>query len=191
MQARTRAKYGAISKLILKLIATGALTGLVGMSYDPAKTGRAMSGLAEYGDEQIKRCLVYLRMQRYIKYSLKDNKSPLIITKKGLRRLNAHNIKDKLTGVIKKRWDHLWRMVAFDVPEKKKYYRDAFRNDLLQCGFFPFQKSIYVTPFACENEIRELARKHHVGQYVIVSVTPNIGWRENYAVRWFENYVLK
>ena len=191
MQTQTRSKYGAISKLILKLIAAGALTGLVGLSYDPDKTFRSVSGLVEYGDEQIKRCLLYLRMQRYIKYSPEENESPLIITKKGLRRLSAHNAKDKLTGVIKKRWDHLWRLVAFDVPETKKYLRDAFRQDLINYGFFPLQKSIYITPFACEEEIRELARKHHIGQNVLVSVTPNIGWRENYAIHWFESYVLK
>jgi len=177
--------------MILKLIAAGALTGLVGLSYDPAKTNRAIGGLVNYGDEQIKRCLAYLRMQKYIVYSPKENSSPLIITKKGLRRLSAHNAKDKLTGVIKKRWDHLWRLVAFDVPEKKKYSRDAFRQDLLRYGFFPFQKSIYITPFACEKEIHELARRHHIGQYVLVSVTPNIGWRENYAIHWFENQETK
>jgi len=191
MQTQTRAKYGAISKLILKLIAAGALTGLVGLSYDPDKSFRSVSGLAEYGNDQIKRCLLYLRMQRYIKYSPEENESPLIITKKGLRRLSAHNAKDKLTGVIKKRWDHLWRLVAFDVPETKKYFRDAFRQDLINYGFFPLQKSIYITPFACEEEIRELARKHRVGQHVLVGVTPNIGWRENYAIHWFESYVPK
>lgn len=191
MRQRTRAKYGAISKLILKLIAAGALTGLAALSHNPTKTSRALSGLSEYGDEQIKSTIKYLRMQQYIKYSPKDDGAPLVITKKGLRRLEAHGIKDKLMGLTKKHWDHLWRLVAFDVPEKKKVHRDTFRRDLLQYGFFPFQKSIYVTPFACENEIRGLARKHRLGQYVIVSVTPNIGWRENYAINWFENYILK
>jgi DNA-binding transcriptional regulator PaaX len=191
MQPRTRAKYGAITQLILKLIAAGALTGLAGLSYSPTRTNRALAGLSEYGEEQIKRCLLYLRMQRYINYSPEDSKSPLIITKKGLLRLSTNGIKDKLRGVIRRRWDHLWRLVAFDVPESKKYCRDMFRQDLLRYGFFPFQKSIYITPFACENEIRDLARKHHVGQYVLVSVTPNIGWRESYAINWFEDYVLK
>lgn len=186
MHPRARAKYGEITKLILRLISTGALTSLSGLSLSPTKTSRALDGLYNYGEVQIKRNLQYLRMQGYVEYSIKDQKSPLIITKKGLSRLRLQTVGDKLKGVIKKRWDHLWRIVIFDVPETKKTYRDLFRRSLLKNRFFPFQKSVYVTPFACEDDIRGLARKYHIAKYVLVSVTPNLGWRESYAINWFE-----
>jgi DNA-binding transcriptional regulator PaaX len=187
MHPRTRAKYGAISKLVLKLIAAGSITTLTGLSYDPAKTYRTMGGLADYGEDQIRRCLIYLRLQGYVKYSAKDMKAPLIITKKGLKRLNAQTMKEKIIGSVQKRWDHLWRMVVFDIPEKKKNNRDQFREKLRELGFFPFQKSMYITPFACEKIIWDIARQYHITQYVLVSVTPNLGWRELYAIRWFSN----
>jgi phenylacetic acid degradation operon negative regulatory protein len=187
MHPRTRAKYGAISKLILKLIAAGVATTLTGLSYDPTKTNRTLGGLADYGEDQIRRCLIYLRMQGYVKYSAEDTKAPLIITKKGLGRLNAQTMKEKIIGSAKKRWDHLWRMVVFDIPEKKKNDRDQFREKLRGLGFFPFQKSMYITPFACEKIIWDIARQYHITQYVLVSVTPNLGWRESYAIRWFSN----
>jgi phenylacetic acid degradation operon negative regulatory protein len=126
-------------------------------------------------------------MQKYIRYSAKDMKTPLIITKKGLARLNTSSIKDKLVGLTKKRWDHLWRMVVFDIPETKKAQRNYFREALLRLGFFPYQKSMYVTPIACEDVIWNLARKYYIAKYILVSVTPNLGWRESYALRWFVN----
>lgn len=187
MHPKTRAKYGEITKTILKLVASGALTSLVGLNLDPSKTHRAISGLSDYSEEQIKRCLAHLRMQKYIKYSVTDIKSPLIITKRGLSRLDSRTVKDKIIGIVKKRWDHLWRIVVFDVPETKKYYRDQFREGLYKLGFFPYQKSMYVTPFACEDIIRDLARKNYIAKYVLISVTPNLGWRESYAINWFIN----
>ena len=101
MHPRTRAKYGAISKLILKLIAAGVATTLTGLSYDPTKTNRTLGGLADYGEDQIRRCLIYLRMQGYVKYSAEDTKAPLIITKKGLGRLNAQTMKEKILNFFR------------------------------------------------------------------------------------------
>jgi len=185
MHPKTKAKYGAISKLILKLIAAGALTSLAGLSKNPTKTNRALDDLCDYGEQQIKRCLIHLRMQRYIKYSAKDLDMPLVLTKKGLMRLNARTIKDILMRIAKKRWDHLWRMVVFDIPETKRVSRNCFRKGLRDMGFFPYQQSMYVTPFACENIIWDLARKYRVAKYILVSVTPNLGRRESYALDWF------
>ncbi len=185
MHPRTRAKYGTISKLILKLIAAGALTSLAGLSGSPTKTNRALGGLYDYSEKQIKRAMIHLRMQGYVKYSADDLKAPLVITKRGLSRLDSQTIKDKLLGLTKKRWDHLWRMVVFDIPETKRVNRNEFRKELLNIGFFPYQKSMYVTPYACEGLIWEIAKKYHITNYILVSVTPNLGWRESYAINWF------
>jgi phenylacetic acid degradation operon negative regulatory protein len=187
MHPRTRAKYGAISKLILKLIGTGLLTSLAGLSGSPTKTNRALKDLSDYSKEQIRRCLAHLRMQGYIQYTAEDHNAPLVITKNGLKRLHAQTVREKIIGTTKKRWDHLWRMVVFDIPETKKDYRDGFRSALLKLGFFPYQQSMYITPFACEKIIWEIARKYHIAKYILVSVTPNLGWRESYAISWFVN----
>lgn len=101
--------------------------------------------------------------------------------------MNAQTIKEKIIGSVQKRWDHLWRIVVFDIPEKKKNDRDQFREKLRRLGFFPFQKSMYITPFACEKIIWDIARQYRITQYVLVSVTPNLGWRESYAIQWFSD----
>jgi DNA-binding transcriptional regulator PaaX len=187
MHPKTRAKYGAISAMVLKLVAMGALTSMSGLGGNPMKTNKALAGLGDYGQRQIRKCLVYLRMQGYIRYDISEIYSPFVITKKGLKRHNIVSLRDQLTVIGKKRWDHLWRIVAFDVPESKKSSRDQFREDLMKLGFFPFQKSIYVTPFPCEDKIRLLSRERRIGKYVLVSVTPNLGWRESYALSWFSD----
>ena len=171
------------------MIAAGALTSVSGLSTSPSRVNKALGGLADYSHHEINKCLLYLRMQGYIRYDRSEFKVPLLITRKGLERHAVSSLREKLATPFAKHWDHLWRIVAFDVPESKKNRRDQFRDDLCKLGFFPFQKSIYVTPFAREDAMRELARRRGIGKYVLVSVTPNLGWRESYAIRWFADYI--
>ena len=51
------------------------------------------------------------------------------------------------------RWDGLWRIVIFDIPEKRKKAREALRSKLKELGFRELQKSVLVYPYECENEV--------------------------------------
>ncbi len=54
------------------------------------------------------------------------------------------------------KWDHRWRMVFYDVFDKRKKVREKFRNYLKLAGFFPLQKSVYLHAYPCEREIEFL-----------------------------------
>ena len=45
-----------------------------------------------------------------------------------------------------KDWDGKWRIVAFDIPEKKRRVREKLREYLIILGFKPIQKSLWITP---------------------------------------------
>ena len=51
------------------------------------------------------------------------------------------------------RWDGKWRIVIFDVPEKMKRAREALREKLRELGFKELQKSVFIHPFECKDEI--------------------------------------
>lgn len=52
-----------------------------------------------------------------------------------------------------KTWDHRWRLIIFDVPDKKKLSREFVREELKRIGFFKLQKSVFIYPFECKDEI--------------------------------------
>jgi len=52
-----------------------------------------------------------------------------------------------------KEWDKKWRLIIFDIPEKKRSGRVAFRKKLKDMGFFQCQKSAWIHPFPCLEEI--------------------------------------
>jgi len=72
-----------------------------------------------------------------------------------------HDISSK-----KQKWDRKWRMVAFDIPEKYKTGRDALRRKLKEIGFCELQKSVFVTPHECKNEIIELIKFFDLDKHV-------------------------
>ena len=59
--------------------------------------------------------------------------------------------------VKKQKWDGLWRIIIFDIPEDHKNAREALRQKLKKFGFYHLQKSVFVFPYDCEKEIKALA----------------------------------
>lgn len=57
------------------------------------------------------------------------------------------------------RWDGKWRIVMFDVPEKRKKVRDILRMLLRSAGFVHFQDSAWIQPYPCD-ELVTLLRSH-------------------------------
>ena len=63
------------------------------------------------------------------------------------------------------KWDKKWRIVLFDVPEKSRVIRDALRRALMKIGFFEYQKSVFIHPFDCRDEIDFMIEFFHARQY--------------------------
>jgi len=51
------------------------------------------------------------------------------------------------------KWDGLWRLVMFDIPENRRKARNALRFALQKMGLVLIQKSVFAYPYPCEKEI--------------------------------------
>jgi DNA-binding transcriptional regulator PaaX len=80
-----------------------------------------------------------------------DGTYTFILTEKGKLRALTYNFENM--DIEKKSWDGKWRIVAFDIPEKLKVGRDALRAKLKKLGFMELQKSVFVFPYECKDEI--------------------------------------
>ncbi|MDP3880845.1 MAG: hypothetical protein Q8Q32_01525 [bacterium] len=52
------------------------------------------------------------------------------------------------------KWDGKWRVVMFDIKKKNSSTRDIFRRKLHEMGMYPLQKSIFVFPYPCDEELK-------------------------------------
>lgn len=130
-----------------------------------------------------KRTMESLKKRKFIKIWFKDNRGKITLTPEGrayMAGLKVKNIKLPLN----KRWDGLWRIVTFDIPEKLKVNRRRFARALDFAGMYNFEKSVFVYPHECKEQIFEIANLYEVKKYVryIVanSVEPDFGLKINF-----------
>lgn len=100
------------------------------------------------------------------------------LTAKGKKMLREIELSD-LKLAKPKEWDGTWRLVAYDVPEKYKKSRDFFRYILEKNHFYQIQKSLWVHPYQCKEEIAAVAQNMHLLPYVIVMETEKLPNEQN------------
>ena len=78
--------------------------------------------------------------------------------------------------IIKKplRWDRKWRIVIFDIPEKRKGLRERVRKLVSNMGFFRLQDSVWVFPYDCEEIVALLKLDLKIGRELIYFIADAI-----------------
>lgn len=77
--------------------------------------------------------------------------------------------------VNEEKWDGKWRLVIFDIPEKRRQARNLLRNSLKKWGFTPWQQSLWVTKKNCTKPLREFIKDVGIEDWVIVAESDNLG----------------
>ncbi len=74
-----------------------------------------------------------------------------------------------------KKWDGKWRVVIFDVPEKRRQARDLLRASLKKWGFVHWQQSVWATEKNCTEVLRNFIKSVGIEDWVIVLESDNVG----------------
>lgn len=97
----------------------------------------------------------------------KDGTVTLILTDEGKNKALRYNL-NTMSILKPARWDGWWRVVAFDIPERFVQGRRALSAMLKELGFYAMQKSVFIFPYACENEIDFIVEAFGLRPYVRV-----------------------
>lgn len=73
-----------------------------------------------------------------------------------------------------KKWDKKWRVIIFDIPEKKKRIRNQITLVFRQTGFVRLQDSVWVYPYDCEDIIGLLKTDLGVGKYLLYLIVEEL-----------------
>lgn len=178
--------YGRLTKQILELLATGALLGFVRDRQEQRKLLEDSDRIWYNIDrKQLFRILERLRLGGYVSLIKRaEGVEKASLTDKGKAKSLTYEF-NALTLPKSKKWDKKWRLVLFDIPETKKKIRDALRRKLKALGFLEFQKSVFVYPYPCRDEINFIlnfwAIPEHV-HYVEAPITSDHKLREHFRV---------
>ncbi|HEY4497158.1 MAG TPA: hypothetical protein VJC20_00145 [Candidatus Paceibacterota bacterium] len=113
----------------------------------------------------------------------KNKKAEYILTEEGERL--ARRIKTKLAMSAHSKWDHKWRLLIFDIPEKIRGRRDFFRRELYNFGFYPLQKSVWVYPYHLPQDFFDIWDDLRIVDNFVIVETQNISCEERLLEHFF------
>jgi len=111
------------------------------------------------------RSVTYLKGKRLVSIAEKEGQQILTLSEDGKKRLLQFDL-DNIIIKKPRKWDGYWRLILFDIPEKKKIAREALRGKLKQLGFYQLQKSCFIHPFDCKSEIDFISEIYEVSPYI-------------------------
>lgn len=116
----------------------------------------------------LSRALKRLRENGFVEL-LDDNDLILRLTDKGKEKALLANLLREEDG-----WDGKYRIVAFDIPEKRRLARDLLRRKLKNWGFLPWQRSVWVTKKNCTKPLRAFIKSVGIKDWVMVIESSNV-----------------
>ena len=167
-----RERTSALIDALLRFVAVGgtitaslALPGLIiGLDKPLQKFIKSLDSRDR--QREINRVLRYMKQKDLIRHSGAGRfEHGITISKRGRDRLAKINFKNLKINQPKK-WDEKWRLVVFDIPESEKFARDSLTLTLHRLGFQPLQRSVWIFPHPCHEEIEAACLYHKVDKYV-------------------------
>jgi len=168
------AKIATVALCVLAVASIPVIVMGVAVMGNAVQVFKMFEGSKKYSKKQISSVMDSMKRQKLIEYvSDKHGKTVVKITKKGETRLRAFDI--ELMKIKKpKKWDGKWRLVMFDIPMRFTKGREALRYHLKALNFFQFQKSAWIHPYPCEDEIIFIADFFGIGKHVEILTAETI-----------------
>ena len=147
-------KLGATQKKVLLLLFGGVGLSLAGT---PKKYFAVIKSVADewnkINETSLKRAIKSLYESKLIEAREHENGSmTIVLSENGKKKALTYNM-DTMTIKKPPIWDGKWRMVMFDIPDKRKKERDVLRSLLKQLGFIKYQESVFILPYECKNAV--------------------------------------
>ncbi len=159
---KARLADGLLRVLVLGSVTSAALIAPNGLQLLDKPLQKFIASLDEKERKRkIAEALAYLRYRGLVQ---DDYQHGLRLTKKAEHRLQQQEV-EAICITPAKRWDGVWRIVFFDIPEPMKTKRDQFAARLKHLGFGVLQRSVFICPHPCRDEVVQLARYYAVDQY--------------------------
>lgn len=143
-----------------------------------AKRKREQNEWKKFNQWRLKQILKRMYDQKLVEISQTKDGSIVKISNKGKKKLLKYNLEEMTLD--DRNWDGKWRIIIYDIFTSKKQERELFRKILKQMKFLKIQKSVYLTPFKCADEIEYLRQVCNVGKEVLILTVSGIEGEKAY-----------
>ena len=145
-----------------------------------------------YDKSEINERIQYLKRMKLIKTFVENREKYAELQPAGFKKLKQLSQLSKESPPTRpKKWDRKWWLTVFDVPEKFRTARDSLRFKLQTYDFVKIQKSVYVFPFPCTDEVVALSKRLGIEKYVTIMIAEIIQGEENIIHKFLVKGILK
>lgn len=123
---------------------------------------------------QTRSTLSRLASSGQVRFIERNGKRYAKLTESGRNELLTLTHKFGRLGAQRRRWDKRWRVVIFDIPEKKRGVRNRLRNMMSSFGFYRLQDSVWVYPYDCEDVMALLKTDLRLGSAALYMIVESI-----------------
>jgi len=163
-----------ITKVTLAIIAVGGLLAVGAVAPNLVQLLKDYTRAKQYSPKQFQKSYYNLKFTGFIEIKTnRQGKSFVCLTKKGERKLESLDLDDLVIAKPKK-WDGKWRVLIFDLPVRFKKAREAFRWKIKDLGFRQLQKSVWIYPYPCGEELVFIAEFFNVTNYIEILTVEKI-----------------
>jgi len=179
-------RHGSVQKKILLLLLGGLTIGLSGSPRQAFKIVHAMQNDWKKIDEAtLRRSIRSLYGDKLVSAQQNtDGTQTLVLLDKGEKWALTYKMEEMVIPT-QEQWDGKWRIVMFDIPERFKKARDLFRIQLRSMGFLELQRSVFIHPYPCIDEIEYITQHYHIGKYIRFVIAESID-NEKYMKKQFK-----
>ena len=131
---------------------------------------RKFDELQDLSNQQLQACVRHIIGKKYIRI---ERGGSIFLSEKGISVSGRAAIR-ALKPHVPRVWDKKWRLVLFDIPEHRKVSRDKFASHLKLMGFITLQKSAFVFPHPCFEEIEALGDYHNIREHLTLILAESI-----------------
>ncbi len=172
--ARNERRLGAFQQAMLAAAAVGGVVLIAAMIPNVAQLLKYFPGYKKGAkfNYQAKSALGRLVAKGLVVFVEENGKRYAHITEKGERVIQMETEKVKIAK--KRKWDCRWRVVIFDIPERRKSVRASLRRFMNEYGFVRLQDSVWIYPYDCEDLIALAKANFRVGADVLYMIVERL-----------------
>lgn len=173
-EARSERRKGYLQQAVLGTVAVAGVIAIAMVAPNLLQLSGGFSRNRNRFSEYTHSAATRLANRGFVTFEQKNGKKYLRITEAGRRFLLQEELKFSLRNAGKKRWDRRWRMVVFDIPERRRGVRGRLRQTMRSLGFLRLQHSVWIYPYDCEDLLTLLKADLHVGKDVVYAIVERI-----------------
>lgn len=167
-EARRTRRLQAFQRGLLAAAIVGGVVLVAATIPNAARLLRYMPGYRKGArfNHQAKTALGRLATRGLITFEERNGKRYARVTEAGERALAFETLREKGTKKPR-RWDGRWRIVIFDIPERRRGIRNRLRLFMQEYGFMRLQDSVWIYPYDCEDIIALAKANFRIGVDVL------------------------